>query len=187
MGFGERLLFVVPIGLKSRMLTFIYRLFGMQLGNNNRFEGGKCRAFKQIKIGHNNAFFGGGYTIWPLPDNYKGCRIFIKDNSMFNRNLYIDACGYIEIGNGCMVGPDVYISDSNHQIKTGISARNLPMDIGKVIIGDNCWIGAKAIILKDVELGNDCVVAAGAVVTKSFPAGSVVGGVPAKLIRDSNS
>ena len=57
------------------------------------------------------------------------------------------------------------------------------MDAGKVIIGNYCWIGAKAIILKDVVLGDHCVVAAGSVVTKSFPAGSVIAGVPAKLIR----
>ena len=179
----ERIFFVIPMGFKSRLRIIIYRLFGMQLGIKNRFEGGKCRAFKQIKIGNNNAFFGGGYTIWPLGDNYNGIRINIKDNSMFNRNLHIDACGYIEIGNGCMVGPDVYIADSNHQVKFGVSSRDMPMDVGKVIIGDNCWIGAKSVILKDVELGNNCVVAAGAIVTKSFPAGSIIGGVPAKLLK----
>jgi acetyltransferase-like isoleucine patch superfamily enzyme len=52
-----------------------------------------------------------------------------------------------------------------------------------VVIGNHCWIGAKAVILKDVVLGDYCVVAAGAVVTKSFSAGSVIGGVPAKLLR----
>jgi acetyltransferase-like isoleucine patch superfamily enzyme len=182
MKFLERFFFVIPLGLKSRFKVIMYRLFGMQLGHKNRFEGGKCRAFRQIKIGNNNAFFGGGYTIWPMDDNYTGIRIYIKDNSMFNRNLYIDACGYIEIGNGCMVGPDVYIADSNHTVKKGVSSRNTAMDVGKVIIGDNCWIGAKSIILKDVELGESCVVAAGSVVTKSFPAGSKVAGVPARLI-----
>jgi acetyltransferase-like isoleucine patch superfamily enzyme len=55
--------------------------------------------------------------------------------------------------------------------------------VGKVIIGDNCWIGARAIILKDVVLGENCIVAAGAVVTKSFPSGSVIGGIPAVLMR----
>ena len=183
MKFLERIFFVIPIGLRSRLKVITYRFFGMQLGKLNRFEGGKCRAFSQIRIGDNNAFFGGGYTIWPIGDNYKGIRINIKDNSMFNRNLYIDACGYVEIGNGCMVGPDVYIADSNHQVKFGESSRYCPMDVGKVIIGDNCWIGAKSIILKDVELGQNCVVAAGSVVTRSFPAGSVVAGVPAKLLR----
>jgi acetyltransferase-like isoleucine patch superfamily enzyme len=51
-----------------------------------------------------------------------------------------------------------------------------------VKIGNHCWIGAGAIILKNVELGDACVVGAGAVVTKSFPNGSVIAGVPARLI-----
>jgi acetyltransferase-like isoleucine patch superfamily enzyme len=161
----------------------LYRMMGMQLGMKNRFEGGKCRGFRQISIGNNNAFFGGGYMLWPLAENTSKIKIRIKDNSLFNRNFFIDACGYVEIGNGCMVGPDVYIADSNHQYQVGISARDLPMNIGKVIIGDNCWIGAKAVILKDVELGDHCIVGAGAVVTKSFPPKSVIGGVPAVLIK----
>jgi acetyltransferase-like isoleucine patch superfamily enzyme len=53
------------------------------------------------------------------------------------------------------------------------------MDIGKVKIGNHYWIGAKAVILKDVELGDGCTVGAGAVVTRSFPAGGVIAGVSA--------
>lgn len=57
--------------------------------------------------------------------------------------------------------------------------------LGEIKIGDNCFIGARAIILPGVTLGNECVVAAGAVVTKSYPSGSVLGGNPAKLIGNS--
>jgi maltose O-acetyltransferase len=57
------------------------------------------------------------------------------------------------------------------------------MQKGHIKIGNRCWIGAKAIILKDVELGDGCVVAAGAVVTRSFPSGSVIAGVPARPIQ----
>jgi len=183
MKFLERLLFVIPVGFRSRLKIMMFRFFGMKLGKNNRFAGGRCRAFRQISIGNDNSFFGGDYTIWPLGDDERTIRINIKDNSIFNKNLYLDACGYIEIGNGCLFGPDVYITDSNHTTKRGITSRDLPMDIGKVIIGDNCWIGAKAVILKDVELGDHCIVAAGSVVTKSFPAGSMIAGVPAKLVK----
>ena len=95
----------------------------------------------------------------------------------------IDACSHVEIGNDNMFGPDIYITDSNHAFGEGISPSNEPMNKGRVEIGSRCWIGAKAVILKDVELGDGCVVAAGAVVTKSFPSGSVIAGVPAKLIR----
>lgn len=55
--------------------------------------------------------------------------------------------------------------------------------IAPVSIGNNCWIGARATILPGVTIGDFCVVAAGAVVTKDVPDYSVVGGVPAKLIK----
>jgi acetyltransferase-like isoleucine patch superfamily enzyme len=85
-----------------------------------------------------------------------------------------------------MFGPDIYITDSNHTFGIGISPSNEPMQKGEVKIGNHCWIGAKAVILKDVVLGDYCVVAAGAVVTKSFPKGSVIGGVPAKLLKQTH-
>ena len=122
--------------------------------------------------------------LWPEDADYTGIRIQIGDRNYFNRNMMIDACGFIEIGNNNMFGPDIYITDSNHSFGNGVSPAAQPMQRGKVKIGNHCWIGAKAVILKDVELGDYCVVAAGAVVTKSFPAGSVIAGVPAKLIEN---
>lgn len=95
----------------------------------------------------------------------------------------IDACGYVEIGDHNMFGPDIYITDSNHEFGVGVSPASQPMVDGIVKIGNHCWVGAKAVILKDVVLGDYCVVGAGAVVTKSFPAGSVIAGVPARLLR----
>ncbi len=91
----------------------------------------------------------------------------------------IDACGKVSIGNNNMFGPDIYITDSNHRFGIGIEPHQQPMDKGEVVIGNCCWIGAGAIILKGVVLGDYCVVGAGAVVTRSFPEGSVVVGVPA--------
>ena len=57
------------------------------------------------------------------------------------------------------------------------------MDTGRVKIGNGCWFGARAVVLRGVELGDFCVVGAGAVVTDSFAAGSVIAGVPARLLR----
>jgi maltose O-acetyltransferase len=95
----------------------------------------------------------------------------------------IDAQGLVEIGDDNAFGPDVYLTDSDHRFGRNRSALELPMDVGTVKIGNRCWIGAKAVILKDVELGDNCVVGAGAVVTKSFLANSVLAGVPARLVR----
>jgi acetyltransferase-like isoleucine patch superfamily enzyme len=52
-----------------------------------------------------------------------------------------------------------------------------------IIIGDDVWIGANAVILPGVTIGNHCVIAAGAVVTKDVPDNTLVGGVPAKVIK----
>jgi maltose O-acetyltransferase len=145
-------------------------------------EKGRIRRCKNVVIGSGNAFTEGWY-IWPIDEPYEGQRIVIGNKNYFNKNLMLDACGQIQIGDFNMFGPDVYITDSNHGFGKDVSPSKAPMDRGMVKIGNHCWIGAKTIILKDVELGDYCVVAAGAVVTKSFPSGSVIGGVLSKLIR----
>jgi len=134
-----------------------------------------------MEIGDRNAFTQGCW-LWPENTETDKVRIKIGSNNYFNRNLMIDACGMIEIGNENMFGPDVYITDSNHTVAAGIPPNKFPMQVGHVKIGNRCWIGAKVVILKDVELGDDCVVGAGAVVTRSVARGSVVGGVPARLL-----
>ena len=57
------------------------------------------------------------------------------------------------------------------------------MGAGPPTIGDDVWIGPGARILGDISIGNNSVIGANAVVTKSFPANSVVGGVPARLLK----
>jgi acetyltransferase-like isoleucine patch superfamily enzyme len=182
LSFFERYFLEVPRGFGSRVRLFFYRCFGLTAGRRNRIEAVRFRRLANIVLGDYNAFTAGCW-LWPQNTDYDGVRIRIGNYNYFNRNLMIDACGYVEIGNHNMFGPDVYITDSNHQFGLGVSPASQPMSDGSVKIGSHCWIGAKAIILKDVALGDYCVVAAGAVVTKSFPAGSVVAGVPAQLLR----
>ena len=148
--------------------------------------GGRCRRLKQISIGNYKAFTQGCW-LWPEDTNHDGTRIRIGNGNYFNRNLMIDACGLVEIGDDNMFGPDVYIADSNHTYGTEISPKQAAMRVGRVKVGNRCWIGAKTVILKDVELGDGCVVGAGAVVTHSFPPQSVVAGVPARLLNRQTS
>jgi maltose O-acetyltransferase len=176
----ERLLLKVPRGLVSRGRLFVYGLLGMKYGFRNRIEGGgRCRRHRQIEIGNHNAFTQGCW-LWPEDTDWDKVRIRIGNGNYFNRNLMIDACGLVEIGDDNMFGPDVYIADSNHRFGSGILPKVAPMVRGRVKIGNNCWIGAKAVILANVELGDGCVVGAGAVVTKSFPPGSMIVGVPGR-------
>ena len=183
----EYLLLTASRGVASRLRLAVYRLLGMKTGARNRMEGhGRVRRCSQIEIGSYNAFTQGCW-LWPDNQNYEGVRIRIGNRNYFNRNLMIDACGLVEIGNQNMVGPDVYITDSNHRFGSGLAPNEQPMDTGKVKIGNRCWIGAKVVILKDVELGDGCIVGAGSVVTKSVAPGSVVAGVPAQRLPQGRS
>jgi acetyltransferase-like isoleucine patch superfamily enzyme len=182
-GFPEYLLLTAPRGAASRLRLSFYRLLGMQMGVRNRMEGGgRLRRCSQIAIGSYNAFTQGAW-LWPMDNAYEGVRIRIGSGNYFNRNVMIDACGLVEIGDENMFGPDIYIADSNHTCGRGLWPKEQPMSVGRVKIGNGCWIGAKAVILKDVELGDGCVVGAGAVVTRSVPPGVLVAGVPARILR----
>lgn len=184
--FAEIILLKRSRGVTGRLRLLLYRILGLKAGKGNRIEAIRCRRLNQIRLGNNNAFTQGCW-LWPDDSPSESARIIIGDGNYFNRDVMIDACGEVIIGDGNMFGPGVYITNSNHQMDARKGPANLPMDLGRVRIGNNCWIGAKAIILKDVELGNNCIVAAGAVITKSFPRGSVVAGVPARLKRTLNT
>ena len=93
--------------------------------------------------------------------------------------------GGIEIGDDTIIGNYVSLHSENHNyqlIDTPI--REQGVNRKGIKIGKNCWIGAKATILDGTQIGNGCVVAAGAVVTGIFPDNVVIGGIPAKIIKN---
>jgi acetyltransferase-like isoleucine patch superfamily enzyme len=93
---------------------------------------------------------------------------------------YIQAINGIEIGKNVRMGPGIKIISANHNILDF----NKHITEKQIKIGDNCWIGANAVILPGVELGDHIIVAAGAVVSKSFlEENCIIGGVPANIIK----
>ncbi|HEY0215029.1 MAG TPA: acyltransferase [Cellulomonas sp.] len=95
--------------------------------------------------------------------------------------VIIGVGGPVEIGDDCQIGASVVIVAENHETTDeGVSATSVRRE--GISVGAGCWIGHRAVLLDGVELGAGCVVGAGAVVTRSFPAGSRVAGVPARLI-----
>ncbi len=95
--------------------------------------------------------------------------------------------GPVAIGNNIILAQHVVISGLNHgyeDIHTPI--RLQPCSTGQVTIEDDSWIGANAVITAGVRIGKHSIIAAGAVVTKDVPPYSIVGGNPAKIIRQYN-
>ena len=94
----------------------------------------------------------------------------------------------LTIGNKVMFGPGVTIMGGDHNTSVvGKYMANVrdkrPEDDQPVVIEDDVWVGCNATILKGVTISRGSIIAAGAVVTKSIPAYSIAGGVPAKVIR----
>lgn len=128
-------------------------------------------------------------TAW---DNYKdqifSPQIKIGNGCNFGVLSHITAINYIEIGNNCLTGPQVLITDNSHGVFSledlGIAPINRPLySKGPVIIGDNVWIGSKVTICPNVHIGNGAIIAANSVVTHDVPAFSMVAGVPAKIVK----
>lgn len=112
----------------------------------------------------------------------KGIRI--GNNVGLGTNGFYGGAGGVEIGDDTIFGNFVSIHPENHNYDNDIiPIRQQGVNHKGIRIGNNCWIGAKATILDGTILGDGCIVAAGAVVTGIFPGNSIVGGVPAKIIK----
>lgn len=113
----------------------------------------------------------------------KGDKLRIGDYSGIGVNARI--YGPVTIGRYVMMGPDVIIMTANHRfddITVPMCRQGYEKEL-PVVIEDDVWIGARVIILPGVKIGKGSVIGAGAVVTKSFEPYSVIGGVPAKLLK----
>ena len=101
--------------------------------------------------------------------------LLIGDHCFFNNNCSINCLGNIEIGDNNQFGENVLFYDHNHQYKDANQLiSNQGYTIGKILIGNNCWIGSNVIILKDVSIGDNCIIGAGCVIHQSIPSNSVV-------------
>jgi len=145
---------------------------------------------KYISIGKNTIIGKGGIiTAWDKYENIDYTpEINIGNNCSIGEFVHITACKNITIGNNVLTGRYVYISDNSHGDTTS-SEINIPpikrkLTVkGPVIIEDNVWIGERVCILSGVHIGKGAIIAANAVVTHDVPAFSIVGGVPANLIK----
>lgn len=103
---------------------------------------------------------------------------------------FIASIAYIHIADNVVIGPHVTIRGGDHRIDLVgkhiiniMDSEKLPENDADVYIEEGAWIGCNVTILKGVTIGKGAVVAAGSVVTKSIPAYSIAGGVPAKVLR----
>ena len=117
--------------------------------------------------------------------NNLGEFIKIGDNVGLGEFAYLGGGGGLEIGDDCIIGQYLSCHPENHNHeKLSILIRLQGVNRKGIKIGSNCWIGSKVTILDNVKIGSGCIIAAGSVVTKSFPDNSIIGGVPAKILKN---
>lgn len=107
-------------------------------------------------------------------------------NITVGKNVFINACchfqdhGGVSLGDGRQIGHNVVFATLNHGLAPEDRQTTYPAPI---TLGKNVWVGSNSTILQGVTIGDNAVVAAGAVVTKDVPENTIVGGVPARIIR----
>jgi acetyltransferase-like isoleucine patch superfamily enzyme len=183
--------------MKAIILWFIIMLPSEFFGNSLR------RVYYKRKFGHKDFIIPANVTIYDAKNikvgrSFRVCpnvKIFTENNGsiLIGNNFFANyGCFFsadtddIIIGDDCLLGPDVLIINSNHDFRGGILTREQPNLSKKIIVGNNVWVGAKSIILPGVVIGDNAVVAAGSIVNKNVEANTMVGGVPAKLIKNIN-
>ena len=148
----------------------------------------------------------GLFRIWRILLFHKGVygkygkgNIF-KKNVLINENSIIGNYNYFgehvsvtaaKIGNYCSIAPNVTIGPGEHDVSNvstcvrAMEKAGVHMDLekGECVVGNDVWIGANVVVLRNVKIGDGAVLAAGAIVNKDVPPYAIVGGVPAKIIK----
>ncbi len=175
-----------PGGLGYKIRAYVYREKLAGCGQNVAFGPG-------VEVfGPENIVLGDNVSVFRLSRiaAHNGGSIIVGNNISINTNTTLGAAdgGTIVIGNDVMIAQNVVLRASDH----GHDRIDIPMmkqghTGGEIIIGDDVWIGANVVITRNVRIGAHSIIAAGAVVTKDVEPYSVVGGVPAKLIKKRNA
>ena len=114
-----------------------------------------------------------------------GKGLVMGSNSAIGDFTHFGAPGGITIGNDVIMGSYISFHSENHNFSdTSKLIRDQGVSHKGIVLGNNIWVGAKVTFLDGCEVGDNSVVAAGAVVTAKFPENSIIGGVPARVIKN---
>lgn len=110
-------------------------------------------------------------------------KLSIGDNCWIGKNLVVNGNGTVCIGDSCDIAPEVSFLTGGHRIGD-VNRRAGAGEVYHISVGDGTWIGARSTILGNTAIGRGCVITACACVTKDVSDNVMVGGVPAKKIRE---
>lgn len=134
--------------------------------------------YRILKMKYGKSVTFGNNVLWRkslIVNVANGARVDIGDYCFFNNYCSLNSMEKIMIGHHTLFGENVKIYDHNHVFnKKNEYVVNQGFSTGKVIIGNNCWIGSNTVILKGSRIGNNCVIGAGCVISGEIPDGTIV-------------
>jgi lipopolysaccharide O-acetyltransferase len=173
-------------GLVSFFRLLLPRLLGLRTGGGVRAGGGiewPLGNVRNIELGDNVSLGKRGWFYLPL--NNRQAKIEIGSGTSVGNDFVITANHSVQIGRDCLLSYRVTVMDHSHVTGAGIGPVTSGLTPGQPVnIGDKCFLGCNVVIMPGVKLGANCIVGANSVVTKSFEAGSVIAGTPARLLRN---
>lgn len=185
-------MYELSIKCKNYIRTIWLRRFFKSIGEHVTIRRiGLLKGMNCICIGSRSSFGNDLYlTAWPdyaMP----GCtpEILIGSNCSFGAYNHITSVLRVKIGDNCLTGKWVTITDNSHgetnieSLQTAPTKRMI-VSKGPVVIGKNVWIGDKVTILPNCKIGDGAIIAANTVVTHDVPAFCVVGGNPARILKN---
>lgn len=164
---------------KKKIYYCAYKMFAAWLPKSRHMKlAKKLRAFFAKNI---IAYCGENVNVEQHAELFPGVRL----GNRSGLGVRSEVSGQVAVGDDVMIGPEVVIMTSNHRFdRTDIPMMDQGATEEKpVVIGNDVWIGRRAIILGGVHVGDGSIIGAGAVVTKDVPPYSVVAGVPARVIK----
>jgi len=174
------ILSIIPAGIGSKLRYLAYKQLFSKSGKFYIEAGVTIIGFKNIEIGDNVSINKNSYLY-----AQEGGRISIGNNCSINANAMLNSTpGYIEICDGCAIGPNTVLRAADHTIiRKDIPIKKQAQKHGEIIVETDVWIAANCVITSDIRIGEGAVIGAGTVVNKDVKPYSVVGGVPARLIK----
>jgi len=142
---------------------------------------------ERVRIGRNVIIRAGARIEAVDTGSADRAQVVIGDGTSIHLRFHVGAALHVEIGRNVLIAGDVYVTDHDHALPTPESGRGGGLVAAPTRIGDDCWLGEGAKVLKGVQLGRGCVVGANSVVTRSFPDYTLVAGVPARPLRRYDS
>ena len=113
----------------------------------------------------------------------EGGKLTVGSYTFFTSDMHIEGIRQIDIGSDCAISWGVTIIDDNHHEIISENAGVNELNSGKVVIGDQVWLTNNVIILKNTAIGSNSVIMPNSVVRGAFPPNSLIGGNPAKVIK----